>query len=239
MNKTSRYQFTILVPIYNEEGNIPAIEKAFEEYLPACPLKGCVLMVDDCSSDQSLAKIREVCSRHDDFFYLAHKSNCGLSAVMRTAQEYIESEWMGYIDADLQTDPADFSLLLEHIGEYPMVTGIRRTREDGFRKKFQSKVGNGFRRIMTGDGATDTGCPLKVIRSDVFRRMPLFEGMHRFLPALALLQEGVTYKEIQVTHRPRTAGVSKFNMWNRLRGFRDCFFYRRIRRNYLDPRILE
>ena len=87
---------------------------------------------------------------------------------------------------------------------------------------------------MTDDGAHDTGCPLKVLQRDAARRLPLFNGMHRFIPALILLQDGGRFKEVPVRHRSRTAGKSKFNMFNRLRGFTDCFIYRWMRRNWVD-----
>ena len=93
---------------------------------------------------------------------------------------------------------------------------------------------------MTHDGAKDTGCPLKVIRTDAARRLPLFKGLHRFLPALILLQEGGTYKQVPVRHFPRQAGKSKFHLWNRLWGpFADCFAYRWMRPRYINYTVSE
>ncbi len=234
MNKTSQYQFTIVIPVYNEEGNMKALEERLAAYLPTCPMKACVLFVNDCSTDSTKEMIDDICSRRSDFFYIDHTRNLGCSGVMKTAFGLVESEYIGYTDADLQTMPEEFNLLLPHAKEYTLVTGIRSSREDGFRKKLQSRIGNGFRRMMTNDGALDSVCPLKVIKTEAARRLPMFNGMHRFLPALVLLQEGGCYKQIMVTHCPRTAGKSKFNMWNRLRGFTDCFIYRWIRKNYVD-----
>ena len=193
----------------------------------------CVLLVDDCSTDSSLKMIKEICSRHSDFFYICHTRRLGCSGAMKTAIDAIESEYMAYTDADLQTVPEEFNLMLPYAAEYPLVAGVRSSREDGWRKKLQSRIGNGFRRMMTGDGARDSVCPMKVIKMEYARRLPMFNGMHRFLPALVKLQEGGNYKEVMVTHRSRTAGKSKFNMWNRLRGFTDCFIYRWMRRNWV------
>ena len=110
-------------------------------------------------------------------------------------------------------------------------------RQDTKSKKIQSKIGNAFRRSMTHDGAIDTGCPLKVMRTDAAKRMPFFTGMHRFIQALILMGEG-TAKQIHVPSYARVAGVSKYSMWNRLVGpFIDCLAVRWMRKNYLNYHV--
>ena len=166
--------------------------------------------------------------------------NAGLSAAIKAGIDYAESEYVGYIDADLQTAPEDFNLLLEDIASYTMVTGVRAERKDSVFKLVQSRIANGFRRMMTHDGATDTGCPLKVLHTDAAKRIPMFKGMHRFLPALVLLQDGGCYKQVPVRHFPRTAGKSKFHLWNRLWGpFADCFAYRWMKPRYINYTVGE
>ena len=119
-----------------------------------------------------------------------------------------------------------------------MVTGIRVVREDTVFKKFQSKFANSFRRMMTGDGASDTGCPLKVFRTHAARRFPAFKGMHRFFPALLLLQNGARYKEVPVRHCRRVAGSSKFSLWNRMiPAFVDCLGYRWMKSRYIEYEV--
>ena len=111
-------------------------------------------------------------------------------------------------------------------------------RKDSFFKNLQSKIANGFRRMMTHDNAIDTGCPLKILRTDYAKRIPMFTGMHRFFPALIQLQEGGTMKQVPVSHFPRTAGVSKYHLWNRLIApFKDCFAYRWMKKRYINYRI--
>lgn len=237
MNKTSNYQFTIIVPIYNEEDNMAALEQRLNAFLPTCSRRACVLLVDDGSKDNSLRLMKEVCERNPDFMYLTFERNCGLSAAMKAGIDYAESPLVGYIDADLQTAPEDFNLLLNGIDDHELVMGIRANRKDTFFKRIQSKIANGFRRMMTGDGVQDTGCPLKVMHTDYAKRIPFFTGMHRFLPALIQLQNG-RVQQVAVRHFPRTAGVSKYHLWNRLIGpFEDCFAFRWMRKRYFNYKV--
>jgi glycosyltransferase involved in cell wall biosynthesis len=232
-NKTSEYQFTIIVPVYNEEANMPALERAFTEYLPTASMPACVLFVNDGSVDASLSFLREMCARHTNFFYISFARNAGLSAAIKAGIDYCESPYVGYIDADLQTSPEDFNLLLAEAPDHELVTGIRVGRKDTRWKRIQSRIANRFRRMMTGDTAQDTGCPLKVLHTDVARRIPFFRGMHRFLPALVMLQEG-RVAQIPVRHFPRVAGKSKFSFRNRSIGpFMDCFAFRWMKSRYI------
>ena len=239
MNKTQEYKLTVVVPVYNEVESLPRVERAMHEWLPTSPIKACVLMVNDGSKDGSLELMREICARNEAMYYISLAKNGGLSAAMKAGIDATHSRYVGYIDADLQTTPEDFNLLLEHIADYQLVMGIRAGRKDSFFKNLQSKIANGFRNMMTHDGAKDTGCPLKVMWTDYAKRIPFFTGMHRFLPALIQLQEG-RMMQIPVRHFPRTEGVSKYHLWNRLVGpFKDCFAYRWMRKRYINYQIGE
>lgn len=239
MNRTSQYDLTIAVPVYNEEDNMQRLEEELSAFLPKAAVKSCVLFVDDGSKDSSLERIRQICSRQPDFFYISTAKNHGLSSAMKAAIDTVQSRWLGYIDADLQTNPEDFNLLLAKAGDYQLVTGIRANRKDSWFKNLQSKIANGFRRRMTGDTATDTGCPLKVMWTDYARRIPFFDGMHRFLPALMALEQGA-FIEMPVRHYPRTAGVSKYHLYNRLVSpFLDCFAYRWMKKRYIRYKIAD
>lgn len=236
-NRTKDYRFSIVVPVYNEQENMAALENRLSNFLSHSIYPACVIFVNDGSKDESGRYIREICSRHKDFFYLDFMQNAGLSAAIKAGIDYCFSDYVGYIDADLQTDPDDFNLLLKDIPDYAMVMGIRANRKDSFFKKIQSKIANGFRRMMTNDGVEDTGCPLKVIQTEYAKRVPFFNGMHRFLPALIQLQKGEV-KQIAVRHYPRVAGLSKFNLWNRLLSpFLDCFAYRWMKKRYINYKV--
>lgn len=233
MNKTSEYELTIVVPVYNEEDNMERLEKELSEFLPKASVRSCVLFVNDGSKDSSLDKIRDICGRHDDFYYISSNANHGLSTAIKAAIDTVESRLIGYIDADLQTNPEDFNLLLQHTADHQLVAGIRAKRKDSWFKNLQSKIANGFRRSMTGDTATDTGCPLKVMWTEYAKQLPFFDGMHRFLPALMILVDGKFY-EIPVRHYPRIAGVSKYHLYNRLVSpFMDCFAYRWMKKRFI------
>ncbi|WP_353121823.1 glycosyltransferase family 2 protein [Dysgonomonas capnocytophagoides] len=237
MNKTLGYELTIIVPIYNEEDNIDRLEKGLSSYLNKSSVKSCILFVNDGSKDNSKALIEKICLQNDSFFYINFAENRGLSAAIKAGIDTAESTFVGYIDADLQTTPEDFELLLPYRHEFGLVMGIRTGRKDSLGKKLSSKIANGFRRWMTNDGVADTGCPLKIIKTDNAKRIPFFTGMHRFLPALIQLQN-VKVKQIPVRHFERIAGTSKFNLWNRLIGpFLDCFAYRWMKKRYINYNI--
>ena len=237
MNKTNEYTLTIIVPIYNEEDNMAALEERLSAYLKQALVPACVLFINDGSKDNSLSMMKDICGRRPDFFYCNLAKNGGLSAAMKAGIDVACSPLVGYIDADLQTAPEDFNLLLPYTKDYELVMGIRANRKDSFFKNLQSKIANGFRRRMTHDKATDTGCPQKIMHTDYAKRIPFFTGMHRFLPALIDLVGG-KMKEIPVRHFPRVAGVSKYHLWNRLVSpFVDCFAYRWMRKRYINYRI--
>lgn len=239
MNDTHNYEFTIIVPVFNEEENMERLESSLTAFLPKAKMKSCILFVNDGSGDNSLALIQQMCLRHENLFFISSDKNHGLSTALKAGIDTAESPYVGYIDSDLQTTPEDFNLLLDFAPQYQLVSGIRANRKDSGFKKMQSRIANSFRRRMTGDTATDTGCPLKVMQTAYARRIPFFDGMHRFLPALMML-EGGTFKELPVRHFPRIAGKSKYHLWNRLKGpFLDCFAYRWMKHRYIRYQVTE
>ena len=234
------YDLTILIPVYNEQDNMDRLLSTVTAYLPTCPRSACALFINDGSTDQSLSCIREACRLHEGLFYISWQQNRGLSTALKAGIDTCHSPLVAYMDADMQTDIRDLTLLLAHADEYPLVCGIRANRKDTWSKRLQSKIANAFRRMMTHNGATDTGCPLKVMHTDYAKRLPLFNGMHRFLPALILLQDGGRFLEMPVRHYPRQAGTSKYSLWNRLCGpFLDCFAYRWMARRYINYHVDE
>ncbi|MAN58980.1 MAG: dolichol-phosphate mannosyltransferase [Flavobacteriaceae bacterium] len=231
------HEFTIIVPVYNEQDNLPRVERELLAYTRIATRKTAILFVNDGSSDNSQELIEAICHRNAAFSFIAFKENRGLSAAIKAGFDNVETPLTGYIDSDLQTAPEDFNLLLEHIDNFDLVTGVRADRKDSFVKNMSSRIANGIRRAFTHDGMDDTGCPLKVIKTDYAKRIPMFKGLHRFLPAMILLQNG-TITQIPIRHFPRVAGTAKFGLWNRLLGpLLDCFAYLWMKKKYINYEI--
>lgn len=231
------YKLTIIVPVYNEEDNLERVEKELLDYTTIAKVPTKILFVNDGSKDKSQEFIEAICARNERFQYICFEQNRGLSAAIKAGFDYTTTELVGYIDSDLQTSPEDFNKLLDYIGDYDLVTGVRSDRKDSFVKNMSSKIANGIRRTFTHDGMDDTGCPLKIIKTDYAKRIPMFKGLHRFLPAMILLQNGKII-QIPVQHFPRIAGTAKFGLWNRLLGpLMDCFAYLWMKKNYINYRI--
>ncbi len=234
-----KYDFTVIVPIYNEEDNLNRLAKELTAFAKIALKKTKFLLINDGSTDNSQKLIEQICENHPDFNFIQFKKNCGLSAAIKAGFDECNTELVGYIDADLQTTPLDFNLLLNEIDDYELITGVRANRKDSFVKNMSSTIANGIRRAFTNDGMDDTGCPLKVIKTDYAKRIPMFKGLHRFLPAMILLQNG-RIKQIPVQHFPRIAGTAKFGLWNRLLGpLLDCFAYLWMKKKYINYIILK
>ena len=232
-----KYDLTIIVPVYNEEDNIERVEKELKNFLGIAVKKTKILFVNDGSKDKSQLLIEEICGRNEDFYFISFVQNRGLSAAIKAGFDYADTELIGYIDSDLQTSPEDFNILLNELEDYALVTGVRSQRKDSFVKNISSTIANRIRRAFTHDGMDDTGCPLKIIRTDFAKRIPMFKGLHRFLPAMILLQNGKV-KQVPVRHFPRIAGQAKFGLWNRLLGpLIDCFAYLWMKKKYINYTI--
>lgn len=235
--KQTETLFTIIVPIYNEVAGLERLHVRLSEYLEIALVGTRVLFVDDGSTDGSKPMIKELCANNESFSFIFLDKNYGLSAAIKAGFDHVTTPLVGYIDADLQTNPEDFNLLLPHMNDYAIVTGRRSKREDSFSKRFSSRFANRFRRLFTNDGVDDTGCPLKILKTDVAKRIPMFSGLHRFLPAMVLLQGGGVL-QVPVRHYPRIFGTSKFNTWNRLLGpLTDCFVYLWMKRKYIRYKV--
>jgi len=233
------FELTVIIPVYNEEDNLERVYIQMNEFMKSAVKKTKVLFVNDGSKDGSLAKIKEICTRSASFTYCSFDRNYGLSAAIKAGFDYSDTPWSGYIDADLQTSPDDFNILLGLTDKYDLITGVRSNRKDSFVKNLSSLIANGIRRAFTHDGMDDTGCPLKIIKTDMAKRIPMFNGLHRFLPAMILLQNGRIF-QVPVQHFPRVAGKSKYNLWNRLFGpLMDCFAYLWMKKKYINYGIAE
>jgi dolichol-phosphate mannosyltransferase len=222
-------ELTVVVPVYNEEESLPAFFAAIARFMADCPLPCRILYVNDGSQDHSGQLLQAHCAGDSRRTLLTFAGNCGLSSAIKAGFDHCQTSLVGYIDADLQTTPADFLLYLAYFPEYDMVNGIRRQRQDSFSKRIASRLANAYRRMMINDGIEDTCCPLKILKTRFAREIPFFNGMHRFLPALVQLRGG-RVRQVPIGHYPRTAGTSKYHIRNRLVGpFFDTLAFRWMR----------
>ena len=232
------YDLTIIVPVYNEEENLPGLARELSEYISLTKTRSSILFVNDGSTDKSASLIESICLENESFNFIHLKRNKGLSTALKAGTDQINTRYIGYIDADLQTSPADFDKLIEFADQFDLVTGVRVNRKDHLMKKLASSIANAIRRSVTKDGASDTGCPLKIISSQTAKRLPFFNGMHRFIPALVLLAGG-TVKEVPVNHFRRISGKSKYHLWNRVFvTIVDLWAFCWMKRNYIRYEII-
>ena len=232
-------EFTIIVPVYNEELNLKRVEKELLSFIKIAKKKTTILFINDGSTDNSQQLIEDICQKNIEFRFIHFKNNKGLSAALKAGFDNIDTPLLGYIDADLQTSPKDFNILLNHTEHYDLVTGIRTQRKDSLIKKISSKISNKIRTIFTNDGMDDSCCPLKIIKTDCAKKIPMFKGLHRFLPAMVLLQKG-TVLQIPIQHYPRIAGKTKFGIRNRLLGpITDCFAYLWMKKKYINYEVIK
>jgi dolichol-phosphate mannosyltransferase len=235
----NKLTLTIIVPVYNEEDNLQRVGRELSDYLGRTTTGAKILFINDGSTDRSAEMIESLCNGNPLFSYIHLKENAGLSTALKAGFDHVETQFAGYMDADLQTCPDDFDLLMKFASDFELVSGIRMDRKDGLVKKISSRIANAIRRSFTHDGVSDTGCPLKIIRTDIAKKIPFFKGMHRFLAALVQLEKGKV-KEVPVRHFPRIAGRSKYHLWNRLLGpINDLWAYRWMSKRYIRYDILK
>lgn len=222
-------KLTIIVPVFNEQESLQAFFSEIDKFLSLSPIPSSVLLVNDGSTDESLNIILEKCQAAAEYNCLCLDNNYGLSTALKAGIDHCTTSLVGYIDADLQTHPSDFLSYLSMFPRYDMVNGVRQKRKDNLVKRLSSKLANSYRRLMINDGILDTCCPLKIIKTNYAKKIPFFDGMHRFLPALVQLQGGKV-KQLPISHFPRYAGDSKYHLRNRLIGpFFDTLAFRWIR----------
>lgn len=230
---------TIIVPVYNEEESLVRFCQEMDAFLSSAPIPATILFVNDGSKDGSQAIIARACAGGTGYRYLQLDRNCGLSTAIKAGIDACDTELVGYIDADLQTSPADFLKFFQYFPKYEMVNGIRARRQDTAVKKASSKIANAFRRLMINDGIVDTCCPLKIMKTAYAQKIPFFTGLHRFIPALIQLQGG-RVRQVPVAHFPRFAGTAKYHLFNRLIGpFFDTLAFRWMRSRYIRYRIAD
>jgi glycosyltransferase involved in cell wall biosynthesis len=219
---------SLIAPVYDEEANVERLHARVVEVFGAGDAWELVL-VDDGSRDRSPALIRALAQRDPRVVGVFFERNCGQTAATAAGIQVARGKLIATMDADLQNDPGDLLPMIELAARHDAVVGWRQKRRDTFVRRASSRIANGVRNWISKDSIKDTGCSLKVFRAEAIQALPLFEGMHRFLPTL-LRYHGYSVVEHGVGHHPRTAGVSKYGVWNRVfRATRDLIAVRWMR----------
>jgi dolichol-phosphate mannosyltransferase len=211
------HDYAVVVPFFNEQDNVVAL---IDEIVAAMAGRDAeIIAVDDCSTDATFARLEACAARVPGLRIVRHAVNRGQSAALCSGADAARARWLVTLDGDGQNDPRDIpALIAAATAAQPcpvMVCGHRRQRRDNALRRLSSRVANGVRSRLLGDATPDTGCGLKLIERAAFQRLPRFDHMHRFLPALAL-RDGGRVMSMEVSHRPRLHGQSKYGLWNRL-----------------------
>jgi dolichol-phosphate mannosyltransferase len=207
---------SVVVPVKDEAGNVGPLVREIAAALAGESHE--ILFVDDGSTDGTDAALAALKSEIPQLRALRHSRNLGQSRGIRTGVQAARGDIIVTLDGDGQNDPADIPKLLAALRAEPavaMVSGVRVKRQDSASRRWASRMGNGFRSALLGDGASDTGCGLKAFRRAVFLDLPYFDHIHRFLIAL-VLREGWQVRYVPVNHRPRRTGASKYTNFGRL-----------------------
>lgn len=238
-------EVSVVIPVCNEQDNVLPLAREIRAALDGrCRYE--TIFVDDGSTDGTAAAVRA--ARADglpEIRLVRHAARSGQSAAIATGVREARAPWIATLDGDGQNDPADIPNLMTVVQspDSPaglcLVAGWRKTRRDTWLKRISSKIANAVRRSMLRDDTPDTGCGLKLFRRDTFLELPYFDHMHRYLPAL-VLRAGGQIRSVEVHHRHRERGVSKYGLHNRLWvGIVDLFGVSWLQRRAKLPMVTE
>jgi dolichol-phosphate mannosyltransferase len=211
---------SVVIPVFNESENIETLAEEIRTALDG-KYQYEVVYVDDGSSDETPQVLERLRRAYPQFRSVRHLRNSGQSTAVRNGVKAARGEWIVTLDGDGQNDPADIPRFIEVMrkegegGKLQMVAGYRKKRQDDWIKRYSSRVANKVRASLLKDATPDSVCGLKMYRREVFLDLPYFDHMHRFLPALIQRNGGETLS-LEVNHRPRNRGVSKYGVGNRL-----------------------
>jgi dolichol-phosphate mannosyltransferase len=220
-------KYSVVVPVLNEAGNIQPLIDEIGAAMAAVAGEGGyeIIYVDDGSTDETPAQLKTAAQGQNVLRVFRHATSCGQSQALITGIKNAQSEWIITLDGDGQNDPADISELIrardDSVAKEPgyaerfLYVGHRRRRHDSLARRYQSWLANDIRGWVLGDHTPDSGCSLKLFRRDIFLDLPRFNALHRFIPAL-VIRAGGRAVSVEVSHRPRTRGQSKYGLWRRL-----------------------
>jgi len=212
-------ELSVVVPVCNEAENVEPLAREIDAALRERAYE--MIFVDDGSTDDTVAILLKLKSALPALRVLRHSFRSGQSAAVASGVRAARAPWIATLDGDGQNDPADIPKLIaardspEGRGVQLFMGNRTASRKDTAYRRLQSRIANGVRSGLLGDGTPDTGCGIKLFSRDVFMDLPRFDHMHRFLPAL-FQRHGARVVSVPVSHRHRMRGTSKYGMLNRL-----------------------
>lgn len=212
------YSISVVVPVFNEEGNIANLHKEIKDVCEKNEYDYEIIFVNDGSSDGT----DKVCRTLRPLKYIKMRKNFGQTAAMDAGIKAATKDLIVTMDGDGQNDPADIPNMIKYMedNDVDVVSGWRKNRKDTFMKRFVSRGANLLRYMLVHDGIHDSGCSLKVYKRECFKGVNLYGEQHRFIPAILKIK-GFTVGEIVVNHRARTSGYTKYNWKRTIKGFVD------------------
>ena len=231
---------SIIIPVKDEEKNISSLAEEIEMNMEATSWSWECLWIDDGSTDQTAAALEQIAARDARHQFLILSRNYGQSAALYTGFCHSNGKVLVTMDGDGQNDPSDIPVLVNHLldNDLDAVNGWREKRRDSFVRKASSSIANAFRNWLTKDQVKDVGCSMRAFRHPCVERVPLFKGMHRFLPTLFRIAGYQRIIEVPVKHRPRRHGYTKYGVHNRLWvGIIDCLAVRWMKARMVNPSI--
>jgi glycosyltransferase involved in cell wall biosynthesis len=226
---------SVVIPLRDEEENVVPLHRELADVLDQLGVSYEVILVDDGSADGTFEQLAMVQAQDPKVKAVRFTRNFGQTAAFAAGFSAARGQYIVTLDGDLQNDPRDIPGMLALARRKDIVSGWRRKRQDSFvTRHLPSAIANWLLGIITGVRLHDNGCSLKVYRANVVKPLKLRPGMHRYLPAIAS-QLGGRVAEVEVHHRPRRHGRSKYNLSRTFRVVADLVQLRRLMREAVDP----
>lgn len=230
-------QYSVVIPLKNEEGNVVDLIHELEPIMMALGASWELICVEDGSTDRTRELLHQLQEKKKYLRTILFNKNYGQSSAFDAGFKAALGKYVITMDGDRQNDPADIPKMVKVMDQCDMVCGYRANRQDPWSKKIISLFANAFRRYFCQDGVRDTGCSLKIYRRECLQKIKMYQGMHRFLPALFTI-EGFRIKEVAVNHRPRVRGTTKYNILNRsFNTISDMLAVRWMRKRHLNYQV--
>ena len=235
-------EISLVIPCYNEEGNLRELVKAIRAITEPLKVSYEVIITDDCSRDRSWEILKELAAADRRIRVQRFAFNCGESAAQWAGMKIARGKYIVTLDADMQNDPKDLPKFLEALKNFDCVCGTRvesRKKGDNFVRVASSRIANRVRNQLSGENISDAGCCYRAFKRECIDNLKFFKGMHRFLPTLFKI-EGFTVTEVPVTTNPRFAGKSNYGVWNRLfASFYDLLAVRWMKKRMFKYQVVE